>query len=90
MLAATAGGAVGGSLVIFDLGYTNFTVFAQLTAAQVTWLTRAESNLAMKWNATCSAAPPCMRRWSGSVPNAARQLVRLISVLYHARHVTAT
>ena len=35
-----------GSLVIFDLGYTNFKVFAQLTAAQVTWLTRAKSNLA--------------------------------------------
>ena len=34
-----------GSLVIFDLGYTNFQVFAQLTAAQVTWLTRAKSNL---------------------------------------------
>ena len=34
-----------GSLVIFDLGYTNFKVFAQLTAAQVTWLTRAKSNL---------------------------------------------
>ena len=32
--------------MIFDLGYTNFKVFAQLTAAQVTWLTRAKSNLA--------------------------------------------
>jgi hypothetical protein len=33
-------------LVIFDLGYTNFKAFAQLAAAQVTWLTRAKSNLA--------------------------------------------
>ena len=35
-----------GSLVIFDLGYTNFQAFAHLAAAQVTWLTRAKSNLA--------------------------------------------
>lgn len=35
-----------GSLLIFDLGYTNFGVFARLSAAQVTWITRAKSNLA--------------------------------------------
>ena len=35
-----------GCLLLFDLGYTNFTVFAQLTAAHITFLTRAKSNLA--------------------------------------------
>jgi hypothetical protein len=31
-----------------DLGYTNFSVFAQRTQAQVTFLTRAKSNLAIR------------------------------------------
>ncbi|CDH45945.1 transposase [Candidatus Contendibacter odensensis] len=34
-----------GMLLIVDLGYTNFSVFAQLTQAQVTFITRAKSNL---------------------------------------------
>ena len=34
------------SLLIFDLGYTDFSVYAQLTAATVTFITRAKSNLA--------------------------------------------
>jgi hypothetical protein len=34
------------SLLIFDLGFTNFEVFAQLTQAKVTFITRAKSNLA--------------------------------------------
>ena len=55
-----------GSLVIFDLGYTNFMVFAQLAAAQVTWLTRPRATWPMKLNATCSAPRLCTSRWSGS------------------------
>src|SRR5207302_4120893 len=35
-----------GTLLLYDLGYTNFTVFRQLTGAGVTWVTRAKSNLA--------------------------------------------
>jgi len=35
-----------GALLLFDLGYTNFSVFAQLTRARVTWITRAKKNLA--------------------------------------------
>lgn len=35
-----------GALLLFDLGYTNYAHFAQLTAAQVTFVTRAKSNLA--------------------------------------------
>ena len=36
------------SLLIFDLGFTNFQVFAQLTQAEVTFITRAKSNLAYR------------------------------------------
>jgi hypothetical protein len=39
------------ALVIFDLGYTQFRVFAELTAAHVTWITRAKKN---------PACAPCM------------------------------
>ena len=37
-----------GALLLFDLGYTNFTMFAALTAAQVTFVTRAKSNQASR------------------------------------------
>lgn len=71
-----------GSLVIFDLGYTNFKVFAQLAAAQVTWLTRAKSNLAytVERELQRTAAVHEALVWIG--PETERQLVRLISVLY--------
>lgn len=71
-----------GSLVIFDLGYTNFRVFAQLAAAQVTWLTRAKSNLAyeVERHLQRTAAVHESLVWIGQ--GAERQLVRLISVLY--------
>jgi hypothetical protein len=78
LLAALAAG----SLVIFDLGYTNFMVFAQLAAAQVTWLTRAKSNLAyeVERHLQRTAAVHESLVWIGQ--GAERQLVRLISVLY--------
>jgi hypothetical protein len=34
-----------GALLLFDLGYLNFGVFAQLTLAHITFVTRAKSNL---------------------------------------------
>ncbi len=72
-----------GALLLFDLGYTNFTVFAQLTQAQVTFITRAKVNLAYQ------LVTPLQRRdrihdrlvWIGQ--GADRQRVRLIEVLYH-------
>jgi hypothetical protein len=71
------------SLVIFDLGYTNFQAFAHLAAAQVTWLTRAKSNLVytVERELQRTAAVHEALVWIG--PAAERQLVRLISVLYH-------
>ncbi len=72
-----------GSLLIFDLGYVNFQVFAQLAAAHVTWLTRAKSNLAytVERELQRTAAVHETLVWIGQGQE--RQLVRLISVLYH-------
>jgi hypothetical protein len=74
-----------GALLIFDLGYTNFKVFAQLTAAQVTFITRAKSNLS--YQVECylhrSAQVHDLLVWVGS--GADRQLLRLVKVLYHGK-----
>jgi hypothetical protein len=70
------------TLLLFDLGYTNFHSFAQLTAAHVTFITRAKSNLAY------SIIQPLQQTktvrdtlvWIGS--GADRQQVRLIELYY--------
>jgi hypothetical protein len=72
-----------GCLLLFDLGYTNFTVFAQLTTAHITFLTRAKRNLAytLERSLLRTASVHDSLIWIGS--GEARQLVRLIEVLYH-------
>ena len=74
-----------GSLLIFDLGFTNFQVFAQLTQAQVTFITRAKSNLAYQVERTLlrSAAVHDELVWIGGHDQ--RQRVRLVRVLYQGR-----
>ena len=74
-----------GSLLIFDLGYTNFGVFAQLTLAQVTFITRAKSNLvySLERSLVLSAAVHDCLVWIGSDDQ--RQLVRLVEVLYRGK-----
>jgi hypothetical protein len=74
-----------GSLLIFDLGYTNFGVYAQLTAASVTWITRAKSNLAYQVERSLhqTAAVHDLLIWIGRGEN--RQLVRLVKVLYQGK-----
>jgi hypothetical protein len=74
-----------GSLLIFDLGFTNFQVFAQLTQAQVTFVTRAKSNLAYQVERTLlrSAAVHDQLVWIGGQDQ--RQRVRLVQVLYQGR-----
>jgi hypothetical protein len=70
-----------GALLLLDLGFTNFAHFAQLTTAQVTFLTRAKSNLAYQVvravHHTGTAHDDLV--WIGS--GADHQQVRLISVL---------
>lgn len=74
-----------GALLIFDLGYTNFQVFARLTAAQVTFITRAKRNLAFKVErCLCrSANVQDLLVWVGS--GADRQLLRLVKVQYRGK-----
>jgi hypothetical protein len=70
------------ALLIFDLGYTNFEVFGQLTLAHVKFITRAKSNLVYTLERTILNTPRVRDSlvWIGPEDN--RQLVRLIEVLY--------
>jgi hypothetical protein len=71
-----------GALLIFDLGYTNFTHFAQMTANRITFITRAKTNLVYHVERVLlrSSAVHDALVWIGSGDN--RQLIRLIEVLY--------
>ena len=71
-----------GALLLFDLGYTSFARFAQLTTAHVTFVTRAKSNLAYTHRTVLrhTGAVHDDLVWVGS--GADRQQLRLISVLH--------
>jgi hypothetical protein len=73
------------SLLIFDLGYTNFSVYAQLTAASVTFITRAKSNLAYQAERSLhrTAQVHDTLVWIGKGDD--RQLIRFIEVLYQGK-----
>lgn len=75
----------GGALLVFDLGYTNFTVFAQLTARRVTFITRAKRNLAYSVQQVLLRSARIHDRlvWIGKGED--RQVVRLVEVLYHGK-----
>jgi hypothetical protein len=72
-----------GSLLIFDKGYLNFPIFARLTLAQVTFITRAKSNLVYTPYRSLirTAAVHDELVWIGA--DEQRQLVRRVAVLYH-------
>ncbi len=74
-----------GALLVFDLGYTNFTIFAQLTAGGVTFITRAKRNLAYRVHQVLLRSARIHDRlvWIGKGED--RQLVRLVEVLYHGK-----
>jgi len=69
-----------GALLIFDLGYTNFQVFARLTAARVTFISRAKRNLSFQVERCLyrSANVQDLLVWVGSGTD--RQLLRLVKV----------
>lgn len=71
-----------GSLLLFDLGYTNFTHFRQLTEQKVTFITRAKRNLKFEVTVVLSNTPVFRDRivWIGSDDD--RQQVRLVEVVY--------
>jgi hypothetical protein len=74
-----------GSLLLMDMGYVNFTVFAQLTAQSVTFITRAKSNLAYTVDRVLrrTAAVHDSIVWIGK--DETRQRIRLVEVLYRGR-----
>lgn len=74
-----------GALLIFDLGYTNFTLFAQMTQRGITFITRAKRNLvySLERSVHRSSAVHDSLVWIGSGEE--RQLVRLIEVLYKGK-----
>ena len=71
-----------GALLVFALGYTNFGLFAQVTLAAVTFVTRAKSNLAYEVLRTLRRTNQVHDAivWIGR--GSERQQVRLISLLY--------
>jgi len=70
------------SLLIFDMGYINFEIFAQLTVAHVQFITRAKTNLVYTLERALirTATVHESRVWIG--PQESQQLVRLVEVLY--------
>jgi len=74
-----------GSLVIFDLGYTNFEMYAQLGAKNITFITRAKKNLSYQvdqyLHRTAQVHDAIV--WIGR--GSKRQRVRLIQVLYKGK-----
>lgn len=74
-----------GSLLLFDLGYTNYPVFAALSTSGRHWLTRAKRNLACTLQQTlvhtANVHDQCV--WIGE--GSARQLARLVEVLYRGQ-----
>jgi len=71
-----------GARLVFDLGYINFGIFARLTLAHVTFVTRAKSNLAYEVVRVLrqSSQGQDALVWIGRGEE--RPQVRLISVLY--------
>ena len=71
-----------GALLIYDLGYTHFRHFADLTAREITFLTRAKANLAYQVERVLQASATVHDAlvWIGQ--GADRQQVRLIEVLH--------
>jgi hypothetical protein len=70
-----------GALLLVDLGYTNFTLFLQMTRDQITFVTRAKVNLVYQIERVLHETSHARDRlvWIGQ--DATRQQVRLIEVL---------
>jgi hypothetical protein len=70
------------ALVIFDLGYTQFRVFAELTAAHVTWITRAKKNLAFTLDSVIEQSSTVRDLRIVLGEGDSRQTVRLIEMYF--------
>jgi hypothetical protein len=70
------------SLLIFDMGYINFEMYAKLTLAHINFITRAKNNLVYSFERALLNTPTLRDSlvWIGSEDS--RQIVRLVEVLY--------
>jgi len=75
----------GRALLIFDMGYINFTVFAALTIQNKRLITRAKSNLSYEYAYSIIDNPRVRDRvvWVGQGNE--RQQLRLVEVLYRGK-----
>lgn len=74
-----------GALVVFDLGYTNFERFGQLTAAQVTWITRAKNNLVFTLDRVIAQSATVRDRLIRIGASEGQQTVRLIEMYFEGK-----
>jgi hypothetical protein len=74
-----------GSLLIFDKGYINFSIFVKLTQAKVKFITRGKTNLAYKLERAIvrTTAVHDYLIWIGK--DETRQQVRLIEIQYRGK-----
>jgi hypothetical protein len=74
-----------GALLIFDMGYINFTVFAELTRQNKHLITRAKKNLTYEFAYSIMESPKVRDRviWVGQGEE--RQQLRLVEVLYRGK-----
>lgn len=73
------------ALMMIDMGYINFYIFAKMTQQNKRFITRAKSNLAFKWDETLFENSKARDRliWVGSGEE--RQRLRLVEVLYRGK-----
>ena len=78
---------VAGALLIFDLGYTNYQRFAQMTRGGITFVTRAKSNMAYKlaYAIERTATVHDLVVWIGDPGTDSYQQIRLLKVLYEGK-----
>ncbi len=76
-----------GMLVLFDLGFTNYAMFDQLTERGVSFITRAKQNMAYRTERVVQATSQRhdLLVWVGSAGTACQHLLRLVEVEHAGR-----
>ena len=76
-----------GALLLFDLGFVNYTLFDQLSTQGVFFITRAKSNAALRVQTLLREGPNVRDALVtlGAGPSACQQTMRLVAVLYKGK-----
>lgn len=76
-----------GALLLFDLGYTHYERFAQMTRQGITFVTRAKSNMAYQvaYEIERGAAVHDRVVWIGDPAKGTYQQIRLVKLLYQGK-----